>query len=459
LKLGLPLAVREAIAGVLRDSPQVPWGAPTWLHKRTLPLLPSTTSSNNFGGGAPATAASGPWVSARVPPPTHVRADGVDDSCVFVGMTTYQRYAQFHDTLSRLLATYGPPRSAGVSAAAAAPPAPAAGAFCHIVVVDDGSSAEDRQQMLRDFGDVVEFVFKPPGGADTGHAESLNRLVALAAARGARYFLYVEDDWSLVEDAEEPAPSPSPNPPAVPQPGEAAAPTLASGPSTPPQAQPRTQPRVLSAISAAVAILAAAPPEEPLAQVHLNSQSAKACAHHTRVDLSDEQCRAFIRADGSGWPRRTPGGVEYRLHEWGLPQRRPLHYSSWPGFTLNPAVWDLQHLRRVLGDPLVRPPARAWEDGNEEEEEVKGEGKEEEEEDECHTPATAPPQPRQQPPPSVPPPNVWFNPHDVTFERRFSLRVAAAGLRVGYLDQLTLRHTGVGASVYKLTNQHRPWDL
>lgn len=37
------------------------------------------------------------------------------------------------------------------------------------------------------------------------------------------------------------------------------------------------------------------------------------------------------------------GGVEYRLHEFGL--MYPSHkFSYWPGFSLNPALWDLRRL-------------------------------------------------------------------------------------------------------------------
>lgn len=54
------------------------------------------------------------------------------------------------------------------------------------------------------------------------------------------------------------------------------------------------------------------------------------------------------------------GGVEYRLHEFGV--MYPSHaFSYWPGFSLNPALWDLRRLddgyRRKYGEPFRFNPA------------------------------------------------------------------------------------------------------
>lgn len=52
--------------------------------------------------------------------------------------------------------------------------------------------------------------------------------------------------------------------------------------------------------------------------------------------------------------------VEYRLHEFGL--LYPLHaFTHWPGFSLNPALWDLERLgasyRRRYGRRFEFDPA------------------------------------------------------------------------------------------------------
>lgn len=58
--------------------------------------------------------------------------------------------------------------------------------------------------------------------------------------------------------------------------------------------------------------------------------------------------------------RAGAGGVEYRLHEFGL--LSPLQgFAHWPGFSLNPALWDLERLhgsyRRKYGRKFEFDPA------------------------------------------------------------------------------------------------------
>ena len=426
-------------------------------------------------------------------------------------MTSCRRFELFNDTLSRLLQVYGLPRScqrktsakfhhgyAGVNRRSS---------LCHVVVVDDGSSVADRASMLTLFGDAVEFVFKPPGAAHAGHAHSLNMLLNMAHARGAEYFLYLEDDWSLVDptsvvelrddggggdggDDDAGFPTQEEEEEEADDDNEGGAQRLS-----------------LLAIDAAMEILRAtatatasaaarrdtaqATPTfiEPLVQVHLNSQSAKACAYTDRGTLSDDQCRTHVAGTQSGWPRRVEvrvdheeygaeepaavsprrgggsGGISrqrtktttttttttsktrrgqfvnvaYRLHEWGLPSRPPLQYSGWPGFTLNPAVWSLRRLEAVLGAPIVESAAatnKPFDDDDDDNDD----------DDELETIGTT----RGFPIPNnastsaatatatatgtaEPTQSVWFDPHDPTFERKFSLAVAAAGEHVGYV--------------------------
>lgn len=250
LQFGLPWRVKDVLLEVLQNT-SIPWGSAPWLKSRPGPV-PKPPSFTGEG--------SHPGVSKR----------GADDSattsCVFVGVTSCRRFPLFNDTLSRLLMSYGLPRSAATTPSLSLlgqqfqrSLSDADRVLCHITVVDDGSSNEERHQMLQQFGDVVEFVFRPRGAtADTaGHASSMNLLLSMAASRGAEYFLYLEDDWSLV-------------------PTEICAASSSSGTSNCQGANP---------ITAALSILGivnnptlASDSTEPLVQVHLNSQSAKACA-------------------------------------------------------------------------------------------------------------------------------------------------------------------------------------
>ena len=105
----------------------------------------------------------------------------------------------------------------------------------------------------------------------------------------------------------------------------------------------------------------------------------------------------------AGWARATPGGVAYNLHEFGTVE--PGHaFTYWPGFTLNPAVTDVDAL--VCGH-------------------------------------------REAP---------YFDPDNARFEQAFSLATYDAGLRVAYLPRVSFAHIGVDESAYGLQNVSRPWD-
>ncbi|CAN0483998.1 unnamed protein product, partial [Hapterophycus canaliculatus] len=88
-------------------------------------------------------------------------------------------------------------------------------------------------------------------------------------------------------------------------------------------------------------------------QVLLNDQSTRNCAWGDTAT-----CTAETRGT-AGWARRTPATVDYRLHEFGL--LAPSHsFTHWPGFSLNPALWDLARLdgryRRKYGRKLEFDP-------------------------------------------------------------------------------------------------------
>ncbi|CAM9529840.1 unnamed protein product, partial [Ectocarpus sp. 12 AP-2014] len=100
-------------------------------------------------------------------------------------------------------------------------------------------------------------------------------------------------------------------------------------------------------------------------------------------------------------------GVEYRLHEFGL--LSPLStFAYWPGFSLNPALWDLARLdgsyRRKYGREME------------------------------------------------------FNESDIRFEQSISMELLDAGVAVAHLPDMTFRHVGGMQSAYEANNMRRPWD-
>lgn len=164
--------------------------------------------------------------------------------------------------------------------------------FCQILVIDDNSSLADRQVMQKRVpSERFQFYFKTP--EERGHAKSLN--IALGFIR-SRYVMYLEDDWEF------------------------------TGTST-----------TIDCVTDALAILQAHQTSlyEPLALVLLNNQRG-------------------------GWERslttQTPGSnssraIRYALHEYAVSD--PAHtFSNWPGFSLNPGIWDLHAISQALGVDL-----------------------------------------------------------------------------------------------------------
>ena len=231
-----------------------------------------------------------------------------------------------------------------------------------------------------------------PEGADEwkGHARSLN---VILAAVDTRYMLYLEDDWLTLD--------------------EVTSRQIIDDPITVLQHSRNTQ----------VA--------EPVAQVLLNDQSSRACAYAIAG-----RCGAGVIGT-SGWARealgRQGGGDEgkttkYRLHEFGT-TRSEHAFSFWPGFTFNPAMWDLDALRCALSR------AEKWKAISDEEKITlrwkNGTGSS-----------------------SIPMRQI-FDPDDDRFEQSFSVRCHDAGLRVAYLEQVIMAHIGVNNSAYVLNGVER----
>lgn len=263
-----------------------------------------------------------------------------------IGITTCKRLKHFQATMRSLA------RALGV----VSPEKHAA--VCRVIVVDDASSAADKNAMAAEFPDF-HFHYKPT--ALKGHAHSMNILLRLVETR---YLLYLEDDWLALDHA-----------------------------------------RAEHIIYEPLNVLRHAAVEainEPLVQVIINDQSDRACAYAIPGGCDQESVLGT-----AGWRRSTTEGVQYSLHEFGVIE--PSHlFTYWPGFTLNPAVWDV----------------RALECGHQ------------------HHLGTSP----------------RFDASDERFEQSFSLATYDAGLRVAYLPRVSFAHIGVDESAYGLNNISRPWD-
>ena len=250
-----------------------------------------------------------------------------------------------------------------------------------------------------------EFILKPP--QRRGHADGLNLLLTLvgrnadhgiaSSSSNSNYFLYLEDDWLFLDS----------------HPGaflDAVALLDASRAS-----------RRIARLADNKGAESRYPIAEPLAQVLLNDQASRACAYADPV----EECLA-TPLGAAGWPRvltrashSSPElqdgqdlGISYRLHEFGALAH---DFSYWPGFTLNPAVWDLDALSESWAHYC---------------------GKEQ------LTPGNL----------------LRFNTTDRRFEQSASLSLLQGGTRVGYLSRMTVRHIGTETSAYVLNNLTRPWD-
>ena len=223
---------------------------------------------------------------------------------------------------------------------------------CRVIVIDDGSSEADRLVMMREFP-RVDFLLKNDI-AHKGHAHSMNTLLRMVATP---YLLYMEDDWLALDHVTS-----------------------------------------LHVLDEALHVLRASSSDEPVVEVLLNDQSSRSCAY-----ASEEDCPLLGSA---GWPRLT-NGTNYRLHDYGTVE--PGHaFTYWPGFSLNPGLWDVRRLACAFDAAFGEGPV--------------------------------------------------FNTSDARFEQSFSLRAYDAGLRVAYLPRVSFAHTGVDESAYGLNNVSRPFD-
>ncbi|CAM9506285.1 unnamed protein product [Ectocarpus sp. 12 AP-2014] len=366
--------------------------------------------------------------------------NGDDSGCVTLAITTCKRLRAFLGTAEglqafvRLNALLGPLPRGEVGRDIVGP------RICQVLVVDDGSSPKDRGVMMSAFPQFT-YVFKGAGDAK-GHAGSMNLVLSLTKTR---YLMYVEDDWWVIHDNDK-------------------LPTL-SGPGNilwrAMEVLRRSSERVSQASKFSRVLLndqstrhcawgdtVTCTPEvqgtlsgwprlthatsvSPLQRGRRLADSSNMTATVGDDDIANNRCRAGggseafcddkkIRAPqppdhgvyrDSTSARKSSAdesaGVEYRLHEFGL--LSPLStFAYWPGFSLNPALWDLARLdgsyRRKYGREME------------------------------------------------------FNESDIRFEQSISMELLDAGVAVAHLPDLTFRHVGGMQSAYEANNMRRPWD-
>jgi len=311
-----------------------------------------------------------------------------------------------------------------------------------VIVVDDGSSPEDRQAMQSAFPQL-EYVFKgvaPHAGgqyAVKGHAASMNLITHMVRSR---YLFYLEDDWQALAAPHVTAPLA----PYVDVPGTSVLERL---------------------LLAALGVLrqGATGPH----QVLFNAQHHRTCALGEYEGCPTEQVGA------GSWPNQVEStrtgtesadsfavavdGMPYSLHEYGIvpvgdaaayeaahdarhgasasPSALPLteyarrfchDFASWSGLSLNPGLWDLRAIRRLMHVDSL---------------DVGGV------ETDTNTDTDTDSSPK----------SPMFDCEDGTFEKSWSIAAYAAGARMAYMHGLFFRHMG-DVSAYTLNGAERPWD-
>ncbi|CAM9444595.1 unnamed protein product, partial [Ectocarpus fasciculatus] len=306
--------------------------------------------------------------------------------------------------------------------------------ICQVLVVDDGSSPKDRGVMMSAFPQFT-YVFKGAGDTKAGHAGSMNIILSLTKTR---YLMYVEDDWWVIHDNDKPPTRSGPGNilwRAMEVLKRSSERVLLNDQSTRHCAWGDTvtcTPEVQGTLSGwprLTHVTSVSPPQP--GRRPADSSNTTATVGDGDTDSTNNRCRvgedseAFCGDNGMG-VLQSPDhgvhrdststeknsadesvGVEYRLHEFGL--LSPLStFAYWPGFSLNPAVWDLARLdgsyRRKYGRKME------------------------------------------------------FNETDIRFEQSISMELLDTGVAVAHLPDLTFRHVGGMQSAYEANNMRRPWD-
>lgn len=154
-------------------------------------------------------------------------------------------------------------------------------------------------------------------------------------------------------------------------------------------------------------------------------------------------CDPKLLAAG-GWFKMNHNdwGFPYSLHEFGISprpvftdneshelQRRRHDFSYWPGFSLNPGLWDLSKLKGIIKRQEF-----------------------------CQVESGISKKPVKSDTNSMYQCCNLFSESDPSFEHQFALLGHLHGVQVAYLHAVLFSHIGVDMSAYKLNGFFRPWD-
>ena len=136
-------------------------------------------------------------------------------------------------------------------------------------------------------------------------------------------------------------------------------------------------------------------------------------------------------------------------------------FSSWPGLSLNPRLWDVSAIKERLKECILgRRPTYAV--GHPRPSRDKRGNY-------SYSSSSSSSSSSSEPKEGNPKRIVWkiekkvdgwpiFDENDTAFEHRFSALSLAAGLRMGFLPSLIFSHTGGQQSAYSLNGIQRPWE-
>lgn len=227
--------------------------------------------------------------------------------------------------------------------------------------------------------------------------------------------MYIEDDWELMDDFH-------------------FTPSMLRLISSPPQNSGSRQDEFAAVLNWSRHILDSS---IDIHQVLINTQWDRSCS------LGDMSSCASPQLASGGWLRAasTPPsdnvtnipvstsnteGLEFSLHEFGLfpssAAARRHDFSYWPGFSLNPGLWDTKKITESLHNCSKSN-------------------------DESRV--------------GTRDPYIWanyFSETDDAFEQQFSVRAHGCGVHMAYLHAVLFQHIGSEVSAYKLNGVSRPWE-
>ncbi len=297
-------------------------------------------------------------------------------------------------------------------------------------MVDDGTSNLDRATMMERYPHF-EYILKRP--RDKGHASSMNALVYefLLYSEDRRstrtelldkkeiYFMYLEDDWKLLN---------------IPILHQRLATALESMKIHVPFYDDNHSFQTNHIfrdvlLTSTILLHHSISDDDKIHQVLFNEQASRVCA------IADDACDFNVIGMG-GWNKVKNISIfsdddiiylsiPYQLHEFGLVssaahQGGRIHdFSNWPGLSLNPGIWNLSEIYRVIQNCKIYHDYNKDDNSNGDE--------------------------------------LIFDENDILFEQRFSVTAYVCGLNMVYFPSLIFGHTG-DVSAYNLNNISRPWD-